>query len=151
MSWVDALELHQDEKVVDSWQGIHEILGETFDVSLDKEKEKEKKKVTTQERKEGLLILTNQRLLFLEGQEPDAKKLSESVKVSLIDVNQLLFQKAPLKSIEEVKGYETHVFTLKKVGKKKEFKAFRKLVEEFVQRRKKELDEETRKVTSFRV
>jgi hypothetical protein len=41
-------------------------------------------------------VLTTQRLLFLEGLEPDGKRLGESVKVSLIDVDieKLGFEKA---------------------------------------------------------
>ncbi|MCL5949965.1 MAG: hypothetical protein M1490_05755 [Candidatus Bathyarchaeota archaeon] len=118
MTWVDTLTLRKDEKVVDSWQGIREVIGGTFEVTLEEDKDKkERKRVTVKERKEGLLVLTTQRLLFLEGQEPDGKKLGESVRVSLIDVDKVWFEKAPLKPVDEVAGFETHIFSLKKVGK----------------------------------
>jgi hypothetical protein len=150
MSWVDALALRKDEKVVDSWQGIREIIGQTFDVSLERDK-KEHKKVVTRERKEGLLVLTNQRLLFLEGQEPDGKQLGEAVKISLIDLDKLWFEKAPLKPIDQPAGLDTYVFSLKKVGKKKEFNQFKKLVDEYCKKRKETLEKETRKVFRFKI
>lgn len=136
--------------MVDSWQGIREIVGKTFDFSMERDK-KEHKKVVTRERKEGLLVLTDQRLLFLEGLEPDGRQFGESVKVSLIDVDKLCFEKSPLKPIDEKEGFETYVFTLKKVGKKKQFKAFKKLVDEHIQKRKEELAKETRKTVRFQL
>ncbi len=150
MSWVDALELRKDEKVVDSWQGAREIIGATFDVTLDVG-EKEQKRITVKERKEGLLVLTTQRLLFLEGQEPDGKTLGESFKVSLIDVDKVWFEKAPLKPIDEVLGYETYIFKLKRVGKKKEFNKFKKQLEEYIQLRNEQLKKEAQKVIKFKI
>ena len=150
MSCLDALALRKDETVVDSWQGIREILGETFEIALEDEK-KECKRVRTKERKEGLLVLTNQRLLFLEGQEPDGKKLGESVKVSLIDLDKIWFEKAPVRPIDQENGLETHIFTLKKVGKKKEFEAFKKLLDEYCQKRKQQLQKDAQKVVRFKL
>jgi hypothetical protein len=150
MAWVDALALRKDEKVVDSWQGTREIVGATFDVTLE-HNSKDRKQITVKERKEGLLVLTTQRLLFLEGQEPDGKRLGESFKVSLIDVNKVSFEKAPLKPIDDVEGYETHVFSLRKIGRKKEFNAFKKLLEEHIQKRNEQLKKETRKIIKFKI
>ena len=150
MSWVDALALRIDEAIVESWPGIREIIEETFDVSPELKK-KGTKKVTTNVRKEGLLVLTNQRLFFLEGQEPAGKKLCQAVKVSLIDVEQVSFEKAPLKPVDEVAGFETHVFRLKKVGKKKEFNAFKKLLDEYCKKRKEQLEKDARKVVRFKI
>ena len=150
MTWIDALALRKDEKVVDSWQGIREVIGATFEVTLEDNK-KDRKRITTKERKEGLLVLTTQRLLFLEGQEPENKQLGEAVKVSLIDVDKVWLEKAPLKPIDEVQGYETHVFKLRKVGKKKEFNKFKKLLEEYIQKRNEQLKNETKKVVRFKI
>lgn len=150
MSWVDALALRTDEKIVESWQGIREIVGKTFDVTFEKDK-KEHKKVVTRERKEGLLVLTNQRLLFLEGVEPDGKQLGESVKVSLTDMDKLWFEKSPLKPIDQNQGTETYIFSLKKVDNKKEFDKFKKLLEEHIQKRKEELAKQNRKVVHFKI
>jgi hypothetical protein len=149
LTWVDSIALKKDEKIVDSWQGIREIIG-TFEVKSDEDKKNERKKVITKERKEGLLVLTTQRLLFFEGHELVGKQ-RESVKVSLLDVDKILFEKAPLKPIDEEKGFETHVFSLKKVGKKKEFNKFRKLLDEYCKKRKEQLDQETRKVVKFKL
>jgi hypothetical protein len=150
LSWVDQLNLRIDEKVVATWLGTREIIREEVQVAFDQEK-KQPNKVAVNQKKEGLLVLTNQRLLFLEGQGLDGKRICEAVKVSLIDVDKVWFQKAPIKSIEEVKGLETHVFSLKKVGKKKEFKEFKKLLEEYCQKRKQQLENETKKVVRFKI
>ncbi len=150
MSWIDALELRKDEKVVDSWQGFREIIGATFEVTLHGDK-KEHKRITTKERKDGLLVLTTQRLLFLEGMEPDGKKLGEAIKVSLIDVDKIWFEKSPLKPIDEVAGYETHVFKLRRVGKKKEFDKFKKELEEYIRLRNEQLKKEAQKVIKFQI
>ena len=148
MTWIDALALKKDEKVVNSWQGIREIIGGTFEVTLE---EKDRKRITARERKEGLLVLTTQRLLFLEGQEPDGKRLGESVRISLIDVDKVWFEKAPLKPIDEVKGFETFIFKLKKVGKKKEFNEFKKQLEEYIKKRNEQLQNEAKKVVRFKI
>jgi hypothetical protein len=150
MTWVDMLELRKDEEVVDSWAGIREVIGVTFEVKLNGGK-KESKEIKTKDRKDGLLVLTNQRLLFLEGQEPDGKELTQAVKMSLIDVDKVWFERAPIKKLEEPVGYETHVFSLKRVGKKKEFNHFKKLLDEYIQKRKEQLEQETKKVVRFKI
>ena len=87
----------------------------------------------------------------MEGQEPENKQLGEAVKVSLIDVDKVWLEKAPLKPIDEVQGYETHVFKLRKVGKKKEFNKFKKLLEEYIQKRNEQLKNEAKKVVRFKI
>ena len=52
---------------------------------------------------------------------------------------------------DEVEGFETHIFSLKKVGKKKEFKAFKKLLDEYCQKRKATLEQETKKVIRIKL
>ncbi len=150
MAWLSALTLHVDEVVVDSWEGIREVIGETPEPTLDQGR-KNNKKVTVKEKKEGLLVLTNQRLLFLESVCLDGKKIGESIKVSLIDVGDVGFEKAPIKKVAEVEGFETYFFRLKKVGKKKQFKAFKKLVEEFCAKRKEQYEKETSKINRLKV
>ena len=51
---------------MDSWEGIREVIGETPEINLN-QKRNQNKKVTIKEKKEGLLVLTNRRLLFLES------------------------------------------------------------------------------------
>jgi len=129
MSWLSSLKLHKDEKIIDSWQGTREVIGPEYTPSGS---QNDKEKVTANVQKDGLLVLTNQRLVFLEGQEPDFKKVGASIKVSLDDVDDVLFERAPVKNIEGTPGFETHIFSLKKVGKKKEFNKFRKLLNEYI-------------------
>ncbi|MCW4030451.1 MAG: hypothetical protein NWE92_12495 [Candidatus Bathyarchaeota archaeon] len=150
MSWLDALTLRDGEEIVDSWQGIREIIGETFEVPVGKN-QKEKKKITTKERKEGVLVLTTQRLLFVEGQEPDGSTLGEAIHVSLMDVDKIGFERAPVKSVDKTEGYETHVFSLKKVGKKKDFDKFKKLLDEHIKKRRDDLSVKAKKAIRFKI
>jgi hypothetical protein len=150
LAWLSALNLHVNEQVIDSWEGIREVIGETPEITLDQNR-KNHKKLTIKERKEGLLVLTNQRLLFLEFVGLDGKKIGESVKVSLIDLENLRFEKAPINKVDEVEGFETYYFKLKNVGKKKQFKNFKKLVEDFCAKRKEQFEKETTKVARLRV
>ncbi len=150
MAWLNALHLHIGEVVVDSWEGVREVIGETPRITLDKESKNEKK-VTVKEKKEGLLVLTNQRLLFLEAIGLNGREIGESVKVSLIDVGDMWFKKAPIKETTEVEGFETYYFRLKRIGKKKQFEAFKKQVEDFCARRKEEYEKETKKPVRLRV
>jgi hypothetical protein len=113
MSWVDALVLRKEEKIVGTWEGIREIMEEIFQVQPYKENKEPKKIAVVKERKEGLLVLTNQRLLFLEREEPEDKHMEEAVRLALIDVDKLWFEKAPMKTAEHVAGFETHIFILK--------------------------------------
>ncbi len=138
MPWMDYIVLRKDEKIVESWQGIREIIGEPIEDATDEEPKK-REKAYIKERRDGLLVLTNQRLLFLEQPEPDVKDLDEAVMMSLVDVDKMWFEKAPLEKPEKTDGFETHVFTLKKVGKKKEFDHFKKLVEDYCRRRSEEV------------
>lgn len=148
MSWVDALALRDGEEIVDSWEGIREIVGETFEVTLGKE---QKKKITTRDCREGLLVLTNQRLLFLEHQDSDETKLGEAIHVSLIDVDRVWFEKAPLNMMDKNERFETHVFSLKHVGRKKDFDKFKKLLDEHIKKRKEDLSVKAKKTVRFRI
>ena len=150
MAWLNALTLGVDEEVVDSWEGIREVIGELPEINLNQSK-KGNKKVAIKEKKEGLLVLTNKRLLFLESVGLDGDKIGESVRVSLIDVTDLEFEKAPIKKVDKVEGFETYFFRLKKVGKKKQFKTFKKQVEEFCAKRKEQYEKETSKIARLKV
>jgi len=47
MTWVDTLALRKGEKIVDSWQGIREVVGGTFEGTLEEEKNKKEQKRAT--------------------------------------------------------------------------------------------------------
>ncbi len=152
MSWTDALALRKDEKIVGWWQGLREIIGRTYEVTPQEgEKQKKPQKANVLDSREGLLVLTNQRLLFLESQDPEGKELDESVSMSLIDVDKVLFERAPLDEVERVHGFETHVFSLLDVGRKKEFKEFKKLLDEYCAKRKEQLKADTKRVIRFKI
>ena len=150
MSWVDALVLRSDEKVIDSWEGTREII-QKVDEGPTQQGKKSQNKMLIKGQVDGLLVLTNQRLLFLEGLGSDGKWMDKSVKVALIDVDKLWFEKAPIKPIDTVDGLETHVFSLKKVGKKKDFEAFKKLVEEHCRKRREEFEKAKKKTIHFKI
>jgi hypothetical protein len=133
MSWLTLFKLHKDEEIIDSWQGTREVIGPEYTLPCS---QNGKEKVTANVQKDGLLVLTNQRLIFLEGKEPDYKKIGESIKVTLLDVNDVSFERSPVKHVEEAAGFETHVFSLKKVGKKKEFNKFKKLLDKYINKNK---------------
>jgi hypothetical protein len=150
LGWMDACALRANEKVVDSWEGTREVVRESFDNKANEEG-KNHDKVMVRERRDGLLVLTNQRLLFLEAQEPYGKPISESVKISLIDVDKILFEKGPNKSTQNEQSLIKHFFLLKKVRSKRDFKSFQKLLEEYCQRRHEQIAKESRKTFHIKI
>ncbi len=134
MSWINTLKLREAEVIVDSWKGTRHIKGPFYIENSSQDKKGQKD--TADVEKDGLLVLTNQRLIFLEGQEPDYKKIGESVQVSLVDLNEVSFERSPVRHVEEPAGIETHVFSLKKVGKKKEFNKFKRLFDQYIDKNK---------------
>lgn len=155
VSWVDALDLRRDERIIDFWEGVREILASSFEplAGHEKKSDREFKRAWVKDRREGLLVLTSQRLVFLEPvYDGDGKReLEQPVEVSLLDVGRLWFEREPMDVPEKVHGYDTFVFSLKGVGGKREFLRFKGLVEEFCVRRREQLRSDTGHVVRFRV
>jgi hypothetical protein len=116
----------KDEKVVNSWRGTREIMEDTYD-----ESSKEQMVWKVKEKRRGFLILTNQRLLFLDEKQVDENAYDQVIAVPLVYVSGMWMEKVPASSVPEKEGFETHAFRLVKVGNKGEFEEFRKLIEEY--------------------
>jgi hypothetical protein len=130
-SWGSSVALEKDEKIVDSWRGTREIMDETSEGSS------EGKKVwKVKEKRKGFLVLTNQRLLFLDEQQVVENNYDQVVAVPLVDVSGMWMERVPVRSIPEKEGFETHAFRLVKVGNKGEFEEFKRLIEEYSQIKK---------------
>jgi ribosomal protein S27AE len=96
------------------------------------------------ERKNGFLILTNQRLLFLEEHGVFGKSYHQVLAVPLMKVAGISMggMLSPFVSIAD--DAQTHVFHLSGVGKN-EFESFRQLIAERCRRRKEEIEAERKK------
>lgn len=125
-SWGNSVIFEKDEKVVNSWRGTREIMEDTYD-----ESSKEQMVWKVKEKRRGFLILTNQRLLFLDEKQVDENAYDQVIAVPLVYVSGMWMEKVPASSVPEKEGFETHAFRLVKVGNKGEFEEFRKLIEEY--------------------
>jgi hypothetical protein len=82
------------------------------------------------EKRKGFLVLTNQRLLFLDGRQDDENVYDQAVAVPLVDVSGMWVERVTASSVPKKEGFETHAFRLVKVGEICEFEEFSKLIEE---------------------
>ena len=135
---VDSVLLAKDEKVVNSWQGTREIVEQTV------AEDSGKKNFRVKERKNGTLVLTNQRLLFVEKEKSKENSQCKEVNVPLIDVSNLFMEQPPLEWVDSAPKIVSHVFRLKKVRDKKKFEEFKKQVDEHCQRRRVQVAEQTK-------
>jgi hypothetical protein len=127
------LVLEKDEKIVDSWQGTREIMEETSGSS-------EAKKIwKIKDNRKGVLVLTNQRLLFLDEQESVENVYDQVAAVPLIDVNGMWLERVSDSYVPGNEGLEAHAFQLVKVENKGEFEEFKRLIGEYCQISKDEL------------
>lgn len=90
------------------------------------------------ERKKGFLVLTNQRLLFLEEQSTAGKTYCQTVTVPLTDISQIWMEKEPAKSAPEMGEGKARIFHLAKMGDRKNLEKIKKLIEDYYLTRKKE-------------
>ena len=96
------------------------------------------------ERKNGFLVLTNQRLLFLEEHGVFGKSYHQVLAIPLMKVGGISIggSLSPFVSIAD--DVETHVFHVYPIGKD-EFDPFRSLIVDECRKRKEELEAEKRK------
>lgn len=125
-SWGSSVVLEKDEKIIESWRGTREIMDETAEGSS------EGKKIwKVKEKRKGVLVLTNQRLLFLDEPQTTENSFEHAMSVPLVDVGGMWIERVPLRSIPEKEGFETHAFRLVKVKNKGEFEELKTLIEEY--------------------
>lgn len=136
MSWTQAIILEKDEKVISSWKGNREVIyhkGAFSEESV---------------RKNGFLVLTSQRLLFLEEHGFVGKSYHQVLAMSLMSIGGVSMGGtfSRFVSIAENAGdnVQTHIFHLVGVGKE-EFEPVRSLIIETRNKRREEIEQEKRK------
>jgi hypothetical protein len=140
MAWIDSILLEKDESIIEKWEGERELIEKTHEKS-------KKQKWKIKDHKDGFLVLTSKRLLFVEAQENSDMPFDEPVEIQLANFSDSWMQKQPFENIEEKPVLETHVFRLKKVGKKKDFDNFKNLINKYCNQRKTELAKGKNKVS----
>jgi hypothetical protein len=141
-AWVDSIMLEENEKIVANWEGAREILEKITD-----EKAKHYGKWKVKEHHQGILVLTDRRLLFVEAQENSELPFDAPVEVPLVNLDKSWVEKPPFKSLQETVKFETNVFRLKK---KKDYKDLQKLMDKYRDERKKILQQDQNKGVSFK-
>ena len=140
MSWESSIILEKGEKMVASWKGNREMTEKVVArASFGRKKVEEAK-----ERKRGYLVLTNQRLLFLEEHGTFGKSYHQVLAVPLTKVGGISMggMLSPFVSIAD--DAETHMFHVSGVGKN-EFEPFRQLITEQCCKRKEQIEAEKKK------
>jgi hypothetical protein len=107
-----------DEKVVNFWEGKRAIVKEPEKIEVGK-----KYRLKSTDWKEGYLILTTQRLLFVDN-ESAVNQVSE---VSLLNLAELFRRKTPTEIESPSDGY-TFVYRLRDIRRKKEFNKFKEQI-----------------------
>jgi len=140
LSLLRSIILNKGEKVVDSWWGNHEVNV----TKVEKGSFGRKTVVEGRIRKNGALILTNQRLLFLIEHGIFEKSYHQVVATPLEKVGGITMGGMwhPFVCIADDVG--THVFHISGVGQE-QFEGFRKLVTGLRQKRREEIEAERKK------
>jgi len=140
LSWESSIILEKGEKIVTSWKGNRE----TREKMVARGAFGRKTVQEAKEHKNGFLVLTNQRLLFLEEHGTFGKSYHQVLSVPLMKVGAISMggSLSPFVSIAD--EFETHVFHVHGVGKK-EFEPFRQIITEQCQKRREEIEAERKK------
>jgi hypothetical protein len=134
--------LEEDEKIVEKWEGTRELLEKIKD-----EKSKDNGKWKVKEQHQGVLVLTDRRLLFVEEQANSELPFDAPVEVPLVNLDKSWVEKPPFDSLKENLKVETNVFRLKK---KKDYENLQKLMKKYQDERRQILQDEQHKGVSFK-
>jgi ribosomal protein S27AE len=96
------------------------------------------------ERKNGFLVLTNQRLLFLEEHGVFGKSYHQVLAVPLLKVQGISMGGMLVPFVSIADDMETHMFHIAGVGKN-DFEPFRQLIMDHCRKRREEIEAEKRK------
>ncbi len=140
MSWESSIFLEKGEKIVTSWRGNREMTEKVVVRGSYGRKRVEDAK----ERKNGFLVLTNQRLLFLEEHGVFGKSYHQVLTVPLLKVQGISMGGMLVPFVSIADDMETHMFHIAGVGKT-DFEPFRQLVMEHCRNRREEIEAEKRK------
>jgi ribosomal protein S27AE len=140
LSWESSILLEKGEKIIASWRGNRETTQKVAVMS----QYGRKKVADAKERKNGFLVLTNQRLLFLEEHGVFGKSYHQVLTVPLVQVGGISMggMLSPFVSIADDTGI--HMFHISGVGKN-EFEPFRQLITDQCRKRKEEMEAEKKK------
>lgn len=140
LSWESSIILEKDEKIVNSWWGNREVTEKV----VEKRSFGRKKISEAKERKNGCLVLTNQRLMFLEEHGIFGKSYHQVLAVPLMKVGGISMggRISPFVSIAD--DMETHTFHIVGLGANG-FEYFRQVITEQCLKRKAEIEAEKKK------
>jgi ribosomal protein S27AE len=139
MSWENSIFLEKDEKILNSWRGNREmtekvVIRGSFGQPMQKAKE----------RKNGVLVLTNQKLLFLEEHGVFGKSYHQVLMIPLMKVGGISMGGMLMPFISIADDMENHMFHLVGIGKN-EFGSFRQLIMDQCRQRREEIEAEKKR------
>lgn len=140
MSWESSILLEKVERIVNSWRGNREMTEKVVVRGSYGRKRVEDAK----ERKNGYLVLTNQRLLFLEEHGVFGKSYHQVLAVPLLNIQGISMGGLLVPFISVADDMGSHMFHVVGVGKNN-FEPFRQLVMDNCRKRREEIEAEKRK------
>jgi len=139
MSWQESIYFEKGEKMVAWWMGNRETAERTV---IRGQYGRRVQDVKT--RRNGILALTNQRLLFLEAHGIFGKSYHQTLTIPLAKLGGISVGGTLIPFISIADDFENHIFHITGVGKN-EFPGFRQKIMECCQERREELEAEKRK------
>lgn len=139
MSWEDSIFLEEGEKIVTSWRGDREM---TQKVGVSGQYGTTMQDV--KERKNGFLVLTNQRLLFLEEHGVFGKSYHQVLGMQLLKLQSISMGGILIPFVSIADDMGSHIFHIDGVGKN-EFESFRQLIMDHCRKRREEIEAEKKK------
>lgn len=140
MSWQDALFLEKNEEVIKFWRGDYEArMTAMEDTWLGKQP------TTVKQKKNGMLVLTNRKLVWIEERGFLFKSYHPVITIPLENLRGISMGGAIMKyvSIADTKG--EYVFHLSGVGNERKLRIFKAYVFNQVDARKQELETEKKR------
>jgi hypothetical protein len=139
MSWQDSVYFEKGEKIVSWWEGNRETAEKTV---IRGQYGRRVRDVKT--RKNGILALTNQRLLFLEAHGIFGKSYHQVLTIPLAKLGGISVGGTLMPFVSIADDVENHIFHIDGIGKN-EFPEFRKKIMDCCQKRREELEAEKKK------
>jgi len=124
MSWQDALMLWKNEKVVESWKGDHEVQMKGAWHEWESDGRTVRTQKIVKQKKSGLLVLTNQRLIWVEERKKFGKYYHPTLTIALENVRGISRGGFLFKHVSISDALKEHVFHLSGVRSKDEFSRF---------------------------
>ena len=139
MSWQDSIYFEKGEQIVASWEGNRETAERTV---VRGQYGRRVENVKT--RKNGILALTNEKLLFLEAHGVFSKSYHQVLTIPLAKLGGISVGGTLMPFISISDDVENHVFHISGIGKN-EFPSFRQTIMKCCQKRREALEAEKRK------